>query len=385
VGGSTIGHVGLLTEKELEQVDDVDADDVVGASGIEQAFQERLGGSPTRALNVVDKRGRVLRVMGRVLGEPGRNLKVTLDIELQRVAERAYGETVGGAVVMQPSTGDLLAIVDSSSFDPNNFVGAEGVEPFNRALIGGYPPGSAMKVVTASAALDTSTVTPSTIVTGPKEYKGVRNFESGEFGEIPFSSAVKFSVNTAFAQIAEELGAEKMTKYAGRFGFNRPVEMALQAREPSYPEPVGLADLMWSAVGQAQVLASPMQMASVAATIANDGKRMEPRIDTRVRPHGVRAVSRKTAEELTVMMTSVVEGGTGVNARIAGVSVAGKTGTAEVDVAGERKNHAWFICFAPVGNESLAVAVVSEYGGIGGKVAAPLARSILINTLPLAP
>jgi cell division protein FtsI/penicillin-binding protein 2 len=385
VAGSTIGHVGTLTAQDIEAGAEGEVGDLVGASGLEEAFQERLAGEPSSSLHVVGREGRTIETIGETEGAPGENIKITLDMELQRAAEQAYGSTVGGAVVMHPSSGDLLAVVDSSSFDPNNYVGATGVQPFNRALAGGYPPGSSMKVVTAAAALDSGVVTPSTRVTGPKEYKGVRNIESGEFGSIPFSSAVQFSVNTAFAQVAEELGADRLTRYAEAFGFNRVPSMALGARTPSFPEPAHLGDLMWASVGQAQVIATPLQMASVAATIANGGKRMEPRIDMSEPKTGERAVSRRSAQQLATMMQAVVEGGTGVNARISGVAVAGKTGTAEVDVAGERRNHAWFVAFAPVGDPSVSVAVVSEYGGVGGQVAAPLARAILVRSLPLAP
>jgi penicillin-binding protein A len=284
---------------------------------------------------------------------------------------------------MDPATGDLLAVVDSGAFDPGNYVGVAGVASFNRALVGLYPPGSAMKVVTASAALDTRTVRPTTNVTGPKEYKGVRNFESGEFGAIDFATALKFSVNTAFAQVAEDLGGRALTRYATAFGFNKPPALPVEAAESSFPPPQDLSDVMWGSIGQAQVLATPMQMASVAATVANGGRRMEPRIAMGERLVGERAIERRTARTMTALMENVVVGGTGSAARIAGVRVAGKTGTAEVDVAGKRKNHAWFVCFAPADDPKVAIAVVSEYGGIGGEVAAPIAGRMLIRVLPL--
>jgi len=382
VAGTTVGHIGSLTRADVKDGAEGMEGDLVGASGLEAAFQEELAGTPTFKLMVVNKKGKNLQELGRVAGTPGTDVRTTLDVDVQRAAEAAYGATVGGAVVMDPKTGDLLAVVSSSPFDPNNYVGAADVHPFNRALSGLYPPGSAMKVVTASAALDTKTVTPNTNVTGPKEYQGVRNFESGEFGTIDFATAVKYSVNTAFAQVAEDLGSKKMTKYAEAFGFNGAPSMALGAATSSFPFPEDLGDLMWGSVGQAQVLATPLQMATVAATVANNGKRMEPRIDRSVDPSGERVVTRKTAATMKVLMETVVEGGTGTGARISGLRVAGKTGTAEVDVGGERKNHAWFVCFAPVEDPKVAVAVVSEYGGVGGQVAAPLARQILVNVLP---
>lgn len=240
-----------------------------------------------------------------------------------------------------------------------------------------------MKVITAAAALDTKTVTPGTHVTGPADYQGVRNFESGVFGTIDFATAVKFSVNTAFAQVAEDLGARAMTRYARRFGFNRKPAMDLDAATSSFPRPEDLADLMWGSIGQAQVLATPLQMATASATIANDGVRMEPRatfLDDKVRR---RTVSRRTAATMNRLMQSVVQGGTGTAASSAGVAVAGKTGTAEVTVDGRIQNHAWFTAFAPASSPEVAVAVVVEFGGVGGKVAAPLAGSILRSVLPV--
>jgi peptidoglycan glycosyltransferase len=383
VAGTTVGHLEPGT-----------GDRLVGASGLEEAFEDTLAGSPDRRFALVHvarcKAGRRCarpgyEVLGRIDGTKGEKVKVTLDVDIQRAAENAYGGTTGGAVVLQPSTGDILAIVSSSPFDPNNYVGVPGIEPFNRALSGLYPPGSSMKVMTASAALDTGTVKPDTQLTGPAEYQGVRNFESGDFGTLDFATAVKYSVNTAFAQVALDLGAKRLTDYAERFGFNRQPSMALYAATPSFPFPEDTGDLMWGSIGQAQTLATPLQMASVAATVANGGQRMEPRIDLGEEPRGERVTKPSTASTMTELMRNVVTGGTGVAANVTGLEVAGKTGTAEVDVNGERKNHAWFICFAPASDPKVAIAVVSEYGGVGGQVAAPLARAILQAVYPLLP
>ena len=381
VGGSTIGHIGPVDPKDAGG--GVEKGDLVGASGLEAALDEDLTAASAADLLVVDVTGEKLDVVGSSRAGKPQDVRVTLDMDIQRAAENAYGGTVGGAVVLDPKTGDILAVVSSSPFDPNNYVGVADIAPFNRALSGTYPPGSAMKVVTASAALDTGLVKPSTRVTGPGEYKGVHNFESGEFGTIPFSVATQNSVNTAYAQIAEDLGAKVMTDYAERFGFNKDPLMPLGAATPSFPPPEDDGDLMWGAIGQAQVLATPLQMATVAATIANGGTRMEPRIVLDDPARGDRAVSRKTARTMTDLMELVVTGGTGTAANLGTPDVAGKTGTAEVFVDGEIKNHAWFICFAPSDRPKVAVAVVSELGGVGGQVAAPLARQILQAVLPL--
>lgn len=382
-GGMTIGHIGVLTREDLRQGAVGDRGDLAGASGLELAYQERLAGDPTTSLVLTGRKGKVVATLGESPGKKGKDVRTTLDIRVQRAAEGAYGSMTGAAVVMAPASGDLLALVSSGSFAPGNYVGTKGIEPFNRAVSGRYPPGSSMKVLTAAAALEEGTVKPGTTVTGPEEYKGVRNFELGVFGSIPFSSAVKFSVNTAFAQVAEDLGARRLTRYADAFGFNEPEPMPLAAGTSSFPKPEHLGDLMWASIGQAEVLATPLQMASVVATIANKGKRMTPRSSFREAKRGSRVVSRKTARRLTAMMEDVVQGGTGTGARIDGVRVAGKTGTAEVDLAGERENHAWFVAFAPAGAPKVAIAVVGEYAGVGGQVAAPIARSILQSVLPL--
>ena len=393
LAGTTIGHLGPAG----------DADRLVGQSGLELALDERLAGTATQKLVLLGKAGRSCRglgkkekakrsqdctlptvdVLGRVAGERGRDVKTTLDVDVQRAAESAYGSTTGGSVVMDPKTGDLLAIVSSSPFDPGNYVGVGGIEPFNRALSGLYPPGSALKVMTGAAALAEGVVKENTMLTGPAEYKGVRNFESGEFGSLDFATAVRESVNTAFAQIAEDLGARRLKRYADLFGFNEEPRMPLGAATSSFPFPEDEGDVMWGSIGQAQVLASPLQMATVAATIANGGKRMEPRILLKDPKQGERVVSKKVAATMTRLMENVVTGGTGTGANIAGAQVAGKTGTAEVDVDGKRRNHAWFISFAPSSSPQVAVSVVSELGGIGGRVAAPLAGRILANVLPL--
>jgi cell division protein FtsI/penicillin-binding protein 2 len=381
VAGSVVGHVGAVRSEDAGPWKL--AGDVAGASGLEGAYERRLAGRPATRLVVLGRRRRVVETLGHRRGRPGAPVRATLDAVVQRNAERALAGTLGAAVVLAPRSGDLLAAASSGPFDPGNYVGATGVAPFNRALSGLYPPGSSAKVVTASAALEEDVVTPRTTLRGPPSYKGVRNFESGTFGEIDFAAAVRDSVNTAFAQVAERLGAGRLTRYAHAFGFGQPPAMTLGAATSSWPRPRDDYDLRWSSIGQAQVLATPLEMASVSATIANDGTRMEPRATFHDEKAGARVVSPRTAATMTLLMSSVVDAGTGTAASVPGLQVAGKTGTAEVDVDGERRNHAWFICFAPAQDPVVAVAVVAEYGGVGGEVAAPLARRVLEAVLPV--
>jgi len=384
LAGSTVGHLEAVTKKTLDEVAlGHEIGDLVGGSGLEGAYEERLAGTPDLLLRVVNARGKSRLELDESSGTPAKSVKATLDMRVQRATSNAFGSTVGGAVVLDPKNGDILAVVTSFEIDPSGYLGTTGFEPFNRALSGTYPPGSAMKVVTAGAALDTGVVKPSTMLTGPAEYQGVRNFESGAYPSLDFATAVRNSVNTAFAQVALDLGAKRLTRYAELFGFNSKPAMPLDAAKPSFPFPEDPGDLMWGSIGQAQDLAAPLQMATVAATVANGGKRMEPRSSLGDPKEGTRVLKRSTADELAVLMESAVNSGTGTAARIDGVRVAGKTGTAEVDVGGKRRNHAWFITFAPIDSPQVAIAVVSEFGGVGGQVAAPIARDIYAGVLPL--
>jgi peptidoglycan glycosyltransferase len=384
LAGTSIGHMAPLTRADIgDAAPGHQPGDLVGASGLELGLERQLAGRPASRLQVVGRGQKVLKTLGGRKSHPGHNVKTTLDTSVEAAAEAGYGTATGGAVVLDPHTGDLLAVVSSSPFDPNNYLGVSGVQPFNRALSGLYPPGSSMKVVTASAALDAHKVTATTQLSGPEEFRGVRNFESESFNSLSFAQATEFSVNTAFAQVALKLGPRLLHHYADLFGFNRDPGLPVGAATSSFPLPQDEGDLMWGAVGQAQDLATPLEMASVAGAVANRGKRMDPRITLATPPRGHRVISRPAASTMTQLMELVVQGGTGTAANIPGVTVAGKTGTAEVDVDGVRKNHAWFVCFAPATQPKVAVAVVVEYGGVGGVVAAPLARSILERVLPL--
>ncbi|MFN2594237.1 MAG: peptidoglycan D,D-transpeptidase FtsI family protein [Actinomycetota bacterium] len=394
LAGDAIGYVGSLPIADAGPGRPVvchltcvrgDPGDYVGNAGLEAGLDDTLAGAPTTKLAIVDKKGKSLQVIGHKKGHPGRSVKTTLDIGVQRATEAGLGSTVGAAVVLDPKNGDILALATSDPLDPNSYVGAAGVTPFDRSRVGLYPPGSSMKVVTASAALDTKTVTPTDRFPGPYDYRGVHNFHHEHFADISFADALKFSVNTVFAQVAEKVGAAKLYHYGKLFGFNVKSDLPLSVETSSFPRPQDDADLMFSAIGQAQVVATPLQMATVAATVANGGRRMDPRITMSTKPKGHRVMKASTAKTMTTLMEGVVQGGTGTAANIAGADVAGKTGTAEVDVGGQRKNHAWFICFAPGGAPKIAVAVVAEYGGVGGEVAAPIARRILEGALPIAP
>ncbi|MDI6891657.1 MAG: penicillin-binding transpeptidase domain-containing protein [Actinomycetota bacterium] len=337
--------------------------------------------------------------------EPGNDLILTIDLEIQRKAAQALGNRRGAVVALDPKTGAILAMVTYPRYDPNRLdetwekINRDTSSPLlNRATQGLYPPGSSFKVITASAALEEKICAPSSIYDGPKELQvhgsKVTNYRDQGYGIMTFKEAFEVSCNTIFAQVGLQLGAEGLVKSAQGFGLNRAVPFELPTKESQIPtagemDPVMLA---WSAVGQGKTLVTPLQMALVTSAVANDGVIMKPFVVKEARDYKgqsikstplarpwARAISRETAETVADLMVGVVEHGTGKAAQIPGVRVAGKTGTAE-SIKG-KKTHAWFVAFAPADDPQLVVAVVVEHGGTGGKVAAPIAREVIEATL----
>jgi peptidoglycan glycosyltransferase len=357
----------------------------------------------------------------------GNNLVLTIRAGAQRAALEALDGNCGAAVAIEPSTGRVLVMASSPSFDPNLVEGhfgaiarrARGVNcsppaPLvNRATAGLYTPGSTLKVITAAAALDTGTFKPDSTFDDPGyciEYgKKVSNFadQSGPevFGHVTFATALEHSINAVFCEIGKRLGPLTVLDYARRFGFysDPPLETPSNERAPSglydhgglfRPHDPNQVDPGRLAFGQERMQVTPIQMAMVAAGIANGGVVMRPYVVEKVaapgsggstvfrtQPHELsRAVSLETAAQLTQMMQLVVQSGTGTAAQIPGVSVAGKTGTAETGVAG--LNTTSFIAFAPADAPKVAVAVILEnQHGVGGHTAAPIARTIMAALL----
>jgi penicillin-binding protein A len=346
--------------------------------------------------------------------QEGKDVITNLDVGGTQAAVAGLAGRKGSVVAIEPQTGKVRVMVSIPEYDPNqipsNFrqINRDPNKPLlNRSTQELYPPGSTFKVVTATAALDSGKVTPETIIDGssPKEISGVPLENSGgqSFGPISFTDALTNSVNTVFAQVGEQIGRGTLVEYMRRFGFYEDPEL-------DYPDfqmiPSGIIngdgdyvedgfDVGRVAIGQGglegEIRSSPMQMALVASAIANGGRLMRPRLTDRVVRKDGRVAERiqpdlqsqvmkpETAEQLAGMMSRVVEEGTGTAAALSGIQVAGKTGTAEV---GEFREFTqpWFICFAPVENPRLAVAVTLERqpaGSQGGTVAAPIAKSVL--------
>jgi peptidoglycan glycosyltransferase len=396
--------------------------DVVGYStqtrnrtGLEQSYNDYLTGSNSNLDTVFHSAFDRLR--GATI--TGNNLVLTIRPGAQALARRLLRGKCGAVVALEPRTGRLLVMATNPTYNPNliekNFKQATasnapcGAPLLNRATAGKYAPGSTFKMVTAAAALDTGRFTPSSPFYDPgycTEYgKKVRNAGNPEapetFGNVTLATGFEHSINSVFCNVGKAIGAGTILDYAKRFGFYSlpPLETPESERvasglydhgrlfDPKHPDTQ--VDPGRVAFGQERLQVTPLQMAMIAATIANHGIAMRPTlIDRVVSPKGKtithlhpdqlgRAIKRTTADELTQMMELVVQGGTGTSARIPGVRVAGKTGTAEI---GRGNIHTtWFASFAPANAPRVAIAVVVEnqLNGFGGTISAPIAKQVM--------
>ncbi|HET9722761.1 MAG TPA: penicillin-binding transpeptidase domain-containing protein [Actinomycetota bacterium] len=392
---------------------------VYGRSRLEQSFNEYLAGEAPELLPQT--------LTDMVLGRPKRGASIitSIDPELQQAAARALGDLPGGVVALDPRTGNVLALVANPSYDPNPLsshdpdeirrtweeLNADPDKPLrSRASDELYPPGSTFKIVVAAAALANgygpASLWPNPHVLDlPDTSETLSNFGgvtcSGG-SRITLAEAIRQSCNVVFGGIGVELGAEALAEQAYAFGFaptatTGDVPFDVPFQEGVFPDPSYFEDrrpaVALSAIGQDNVAANPLQMALVAGAIGNGGVMMRPRLVTEVRaPDGQvvktfapeiqsRPMTQVNAALLTAMMVQVVESGTGTAARIPGVSVAGKTGTAQ---HGEGEDpHAWFVSFAPAEDPEIAVAVIVLDGGslgseaTGGALAAPIARAVM--------
>jgi penicillin-binding protein A len=370
-----------------------------GSAGLEKQYDDQLAGRQNEFASTIDE----------LLGhrQEGEDVHTSLDPRAQRVALQALAGRPGSVVALEPSTGRVRVMASIPGYNPNQITAKGGIggaaSTLNRATQGRYPPGSTFKVVTASAAIDSGRYTPQSLISGksPKIISGVpmSNFGGEQFGVISLTDALTHSVNTVFGEVGEKLGRATLLKYMKRFGFQRKPqldypkdEMVASGAFPIRGCGSGI-DFGRVAIGQeCHLFVTPLQMAEVAATIANRGIRMKPQLvervvvkDGRVKQsfHPKQAavvMSPDSAAKVGAMMQHVVEEGTGTAARLTGISVAGKTGTAEIP--GTNENQVWFICYAPANNPKMAVAATIERTqGEGGTVAAPIAKQVLLSLL----
>jgi len=343
----------------------------------------------------------------------GDEVITALDPQAQQRAITSLGEHHGAVVALDPRTGAVKVMASTPGFDPNRLPApgvyerltkdTQGRPLVNRAVQFGYAPGSTFKVVTATAAIDTGQFTPQSTLSGrndvPVSGVPLGNDDDESFGQITLTEALTKSVNTVWAQVAVKLGKSTMARYMNRFGFDRKPELDYPAEEMSasgeyvgeriVPPTSPQVDVGRMGIGQDKLAVVPLQMAEVAAAVANHGRLMAPHLTERiVNPEGrtvqrisprVQSVVMKpsTATAVTGMMEAVVNEGTGTEAQIPGIQVAGKTGTAETQI-GTAINNVWFIAFAPASNPRVAIAVTLEHvPGQGAAFAAPVAREVM--------
>ncbi|MGH3314914.1 MAG: peptidoglycan D,D-transpeptidase FtsI family protein [Nocardioidaceae bacterium] len=388
---------------------------IYGSSGVELTQNEVLSGSDPRLF--------VNRVIDLVTSqEPqGGSALLTIDRAAQRAAYQGLldlpGTAEGAVVALEPSTGNVLAMASSPSYNPNRLAthdfsksdkawkelnSAPRDPMFNRAIQGRFPPGSTFKLVTASAALETGNYTPDSAVTGtavldlPLTTTNMVNESGGSCGgdTITLRTALAVSCNTAFADLGMTIGPKRIEEQAQKYGFGQDVFDDLPGDvESVFPRNPDEPQTAFSAIGQFDVAATPLQMAMVVSGIANDGVVMKPHLVSQLRSPDLetleevepeelsQAVSPETAEQMQSMMVSVTNEGTGGTGAIPGIAVGSKTGTAQSAAA--RNPYAWYVSFAPANNPKVAVAAFIEDGNVsrdsisGSGLGGPIAKSVM--------
>ncbi len=425
-----LGYVGEISDKELADpaFSDYLSGDLIGRMGIERRYEKLLRGADGKRfveVNALGRKGEFLGEKRPILPTQGTNLTLTIDLDVQRAAENAFEAGARGAVVaLDPRNGEVLALASKPNYDPNEFsmgitqerwneLSSGGNYPlFNRAIQAAYPPGSTIKPFTALAGLENGTMTTGTYFAQPctGEFRfGTRLFGCWKHeghGSLSMHNAIVRSCDVYFYQLGIRIGLERLAAFMTKLGLSERTGIDLpQERRGLYPDPSWydkrFGEGRWSrgiilnlAIGQGEVILTPVKLAQMAAYIANGG--------TLWRPHLIRSIASGTADPpadslgryvpvdsrnlaaVRAAMASVVSDpeGTGGQARMDSVTVAGKTGTAQNP---HGKDHALFICFAPAESPRIAVAVLVENAGHGSTAAAPIARKVLESFFHPAP
>jgi len=432
-----VGYVGRIDERDLQRIDasDYSGTTHIGKVGIEKTYEEVLHGTVGYRQVETNAEGRILRTLVRTPPVPGENLYLTMDAELQSVAEQAFEGKAGAAIAIDPSNGDILAFVSQPTYDPNLFVNGIDTETyralrddakqplFNRALRGQYPPGSTLKPFVALGGLEQGITSEhaDTYCPGfyrlPGKARKYRDWKRGGHGTVDLNIAIAQSCDVYFYDLALSMGIDRMHGFLALFGFGErtgiDITGELPGLMPSRQWKRAARNLPWfpgetliTGIGQGFVLTTPIQLASATATLSEYGRHFKPHIvastqqydDIELTPVPVEPLADTPVEDLhhwsSVIdaMREVVHGKRGTARKVGEGSkfeFAGKTGTAQVfglkqeekyeadKLAKELHDHSLFIAFAPIDKPRIAVAVVVEHGGSGSAVAAPIARIIL--------
>jgi penicillin-binding protein 2 len=398
--------------------------DLVGQSGLERLYDDYLRGRDGAEQIEVDAHGRPIQVLQRQEPVPGAHVYTTIDRRIQEAAEQALGPRNGAVVVLDPRNGDLLALVSNPAFPVERFTGPIDRETWlgliqdpgrpllNRAIQGEYAPGSLFKIVVAASALQSQVITPFDRLSCPKEWwfggRAYHNWEDHDRGALTVYEALKHSCNTFFYQLGLKVGPERIARVSEDFGLGHTTGSGLVGERPGLvPSPAWkrqalkdkwhAGDTVSLAIGQGLVTVTPIQMARFMAAMANGGVLYKPRMVVRMRaPDGTPLGEEAPVEQGRAEMAPVVldylrqalwavvnDGGTGKGAMLPGLNIAGKTGTAQTrefksDADRKRRDldNAWFAAFAPVDDPQVVVVVFAEHAGLGGQVAAPIAKEV---------
>jgi penicillin-binding protein 2 len=417
-----LGYVREVSEADLAR-GRFRRGDLVGQSGLERLYDEHLRGRDGAEQMEVDAYGRSIRVLQRQEPVPGAHVYTTIDRRIQEAAEQALGPRNGAVVVLDPRNGDVLALVSNPAFPVERFSGPIDRETWlalvqdpahpllNRAVQGEYAPGSLFKVIVAAAALQAQVFTPFDRLSCPREWwfggRAYHNWEDRDRGALTLLEALQVSCNTFFYQLGLKVGPERIAKTAEEFGLGQPTGSGLIGeRGGLVPSPAwkkkALRDSWYAgdtvslSIGQGLVTVTPLQVGRFMAAVANGGVLWKPRMVIQVKaPDGTPLARQAETEErqLTIApvvfdflreaLLNVVQNGTGKGAQVPGVTIAGKTGTAQTrefksdsDRKRRDQDNAWFAAFAPVEDPRVVVVVFAERAGLGGQVAAPIARDI---------
>jgi len=429
LGASFLGYLGKATENDLKMYPDIQGDDMVGKSGVEKSWEAYLQGKYGFIQKVTDAIGREVKwdffqedLKSRD-SIPGADVVLSIDLDLQKASEEALGDKAGAVVVVDVRTGGVLALVSHPTFDPRDFIGGIDAKKWkqlmendsfpllNRATQGLYAPGSVFKIVTAAAGLGEGVIDSNTTFYCPGTYrlgrKTFRCWKPGGHGWVNLHEAIVKSCDVYFYNVVEKLGIDRFARYIRDFGFGAYTGIDIEERTGILPdrewklktfkEPWYEGETIVMGIGQGYVHATPLQVALMTSAIANGGKLLKPQIVKKVvSPQGETLIEYHPQENrrLSVGQTIIdlvrrgLEGvvndpqGTGRASRLDEMTVAGKTGTAQVIALGKgkhdnHKDHAWFTSYAPAENPEIAVTALIEHGGKGGAVAAPIVKQIL--------
>ncbi len=433
-----VGFIGRINDRDLKSLRESGREQNykgsvhIGKTGLEQSYETLLHGRTGFDQMETDASGRAVRMLSRIPPVPGKDLRLYLDLDLQAVAEHAFGDYQGGLVALDPKTGGVLALVSKPGFDPNLFI--DGIDPeawkalnesperpmVNRVLRGIYPPGSTIKPLMALAGLELGVRKPSDSIVDPGYYSlpnsrhQYRDWKKGGHGVVDLRKSIAQSCDTYYYRLAVDMGIDRMHDYLAQFGFGEKSGIDLDGESPGllpsrewkqrrWKKPWYMGETVIAGIGQGYHLTTPLQLATAVAMLANGGKRIEPRLVEAVRdplthtwqtlPPTVRGQVAIKPENLAVvregMMDVLRPGGTAVAAAAgAPYTIAGKTGTAQVvgikqgaryeegKLARQHRDHALFIAYAPAEDPKIAIAVLVENGGHGGSTAAPIARAV---------